>query len=181
MRALKIVGYVCIGILVTLSLLWWGCGPHEPSDAALELRFQEQRPELERLVDMSDEDPEMTRIADTFLWKRDNVGWPRPQSEWGISKERWAEYKRIFKRSDVDGGISRWGEDVRIMVWRWGIVPSGITVSYLHCGSLPTKSDSADPACAEQKETGTGKYGRTSWGYRYKKLTNEWYILEEFN
>jgi hypothetical protein len=182
MRVLKIAGYVCFGLLVTLSLLWWGCAPHKPSDAALELRFKKQQPDLERVVMMSDQDPQMSRIAADFLWKQDNVGWPRPQSEWGISEERWGEYRNIFKRADFGDCIIRWGNDVKVGIWSWGIVPSGVSVSYLHCGLPSKESASQDPACTQRKETGSGKYGKSSsFGYRYKKLTNDWYILEEFN
>jgi len=131
---------------------------------------------------MSDEDPQMSRIATDFLWKKDNVGWPRPQSEWGISQQRWDEYKKIFKRADFDDGVTRWGNDVKVGVWSWGIVPAGTSISYLHCGAPSRDSISQDPACTEREETGTGKYGNSSsYGYRYKKLTDGWYILEEFN
>ena len=182
MRTLKIVGYICFAILVTLSLLWWEFAPHQPSDATLESRFKEQRLDLERVVMMSDEDPQMSRIAADFLWKQDNVGWPRPQSEWGISEERWDEYRKVFRRADFDGGVTRWGKDVKVGVWSWGIVPAGVSISYLHCGSPSKESTSQDPACTERKDTGTGKYGNSSsFGYRYKKLTDGWYILEESN
>jgi len=131
---------------------------------------------------MSDEDPQMSRIADDFLWKQDNFAWPRPQSEWGISERRWDEYRKIFKRADIDDGVSRQGDDVKVLVWSWGIVPAGASISYLHCGSPPKESIFRDPACVERKETGTGMYGQSSsFGYRYKKLTDEWYVLEEFN
>ena len=57
-------------MLVTLSLLWWG-RPQKPSDVALELRFKKQLPDLERVVMMPDQDPQMSRIAADFLWKQD--------------------------------------------------------------------------------------------------------------
>jgi hypothetical protein len=182
MKVLKILGYTCSVVLVTISLLWWGCGPHKPSDSALESRFKKQRADLERVVMMSNEDPQMSRIATDFLWRRDNAGWPRPQSEWGISEQRWDEYRKFFRQADFDSGVVRWGDDVKVIVWTWGIVPSGVSISYLHCGPSSKKAVSQDPACTQRNDTGTGKYGdSSSFGYRYKKLTEDWYILEEFN
>lgn len=37
--------------------------------AAQELRFKKQQTDLERVVMMSDQDPQMSRIAADFLWK----------------------------------------------------------------------------------------------------------------
>ena len=163
MRMLRILGYICVGLLVAFSLVWWGLGPNKPSDSTLKSRFQKQRGDLERVVVMSAEDSQMSRIASDFLWRQDNLSWPRPQAEWGITEQRWDEYRRIFKQADFRDGVTRWGNDVKVGVWSWGTVPAGISVNYLHCGA-PSKESVA--ACIERKDTGAGKYANSSsFGY----------------
>lgn len=118
MRRLKLGAFACVGLLLAFSVQWWGCGPVQHSDWMLKLRFMTHAPELERIVAMSDEDPQMSRIAPDFLWTQDSVAWPRPEPKWGITKER-DEHIRIFKQADSDAGAKRGGSDVEIIVWRW--------------------------------------------------------------
>jgi hypothetical protein len=182
MRLWRILVLTGLAALLVLSLLWWGCGPVEPSDHLLALRFRVQRRGLERLVTMSDEDRQMSRIAPDFLWTQDRLQWPRPESEWGISEARWDDYRKLFRQAHFPGGVIRGTTDTKVIVWVWGIVAGGVSVSYLHCGSPQNKSAPESPACAERKDAGAGMYGNsTSYGYHYKKLTDDWYILEESN
>lgn len=183
MRRLKLGAFACLGLLVAFSVQWWGCGPVQPGDWMLKLRFMRHRPELERIVAMSDEDPQMSRIAPDFLWTQDSVAWPRPEPKWGITKERWDEYIKIFKQVDCDAGAKRGGNDVEVIVWRWGVVAGGSSINYLHCGRTSSKdSRPHEPACVERKESGRGHYGGSmSYGYRFKRIRDDWYILEQFN
>jgi hypothetical protein len=184
MRFLKFLGFTCIGILALISLLWWLLRPNQPSDQALEQRFYKQRPVLERLVAMMDEDWQMARIADDFTWRQDSVAWPRPELEWGISRRRWEDYRKIFADAGFGDGTNRRekSSDVMVFVWSWGIVPSGISVSYLHCGPPRNGYSHTEPPCVEKSDSGTGMHGHsTSYGYRYKKITEGWYIYEESN
>ncbi len=184
MKLLKILGFVCVGVLAVISLLWWGCAPHQPSDQSLEKRFYKQRADLERLVAIMDEDWRMSRIAPEFTWRQDSVAWPRPESQWGISRQRWDDYRRIFAQAGFEGGTTRRekSSDVMVVVWSWGIVPSGISVSYLHCGPPRNGYTHTEPPCIEKRDSGSGMHGHsTSYCYRYKKITEDWYIYEESN
>ena len=175
MKLLKIVGFTCIGILAAISLLWWGCGPHQPTDQSLEKRFYKLRPDLERLVAMMDEDSQMSTIASDFTWRQDSAAWPRPESEWGISRKRWDEYRKIFRRAGFEGGTSRRGSEVMVHVWSWGLVVSGISVSYLHCGQPRNGYASSVPPCSEKRDSGTGMYGRSILRLSIQK--NSWRLL----
>ncbi|MHB8503060.1 MAG: hypothetical protein ACYDCG_16755 [Candidatus Acidiferrales bacterium] len=184
MKWLKILGLVAVLIVGAIALLAWWVGPHEPSDKTLEKQFYRQRPNLERLTGMLAEDPQMSRIAPDFLWTQDSVAWPRPESEWGISRVRWEEYKRLFRRAGVQEGANSEGKskEAVLIVYTWGIVPSGVSVGYLHCGQPDHGSEPTEPACVERKDSGTGMYGNsTSYGYRYKKISGDWFILEQSN
>lgn len=159
MKKLRFGALACVGLVALFFVQWQGCGPLQPGDWMLKLRYQLHRSELARIVAMLHEDPQMTRIASDFLWTQDNVAWPRPESQWGITNRRWDDYREIFKQANFEAGAARRGNDVKIFVWSWGIVAGGSIISYLHCGS-PTSGETGlrEPACLQQNETGRGYY-----------------------
>ncbi len=170
--------------MILLVSLWWAFGPNQPSDAELEQQFNRHRTDLDRLIGMMNEDWQMSRIAPDFIWRQDSVAWPRPESEWGISSQRWGEYQNIFAQAGFKGGITRRekSSDIIVDVWSWGIVPPGIRVGYLHCGTPRNEDAHVEPPCLENREAGTGMHGHsTSYGYRYKRIAPDWYIYEESN
>ena len=132
---------VGFSILLCLSLFYCGCPAIPPSDVWLETRFKVQRHDLERIVAMSDQDPQMSRIAANFLWTQDKVAWPRPESEWGISEARWDDYRKLFKQAHFADGVIRGGNDVKVIEWSWGIVAGGslsvICIAAHHQAILP--------------------------------------------
>lgn len=100
-------------LAVALMLIALTACAREPSDDQLLRWFTDHRSDLERLVRMSDEDfaaRRVIRIAPDFTRLVDNWGWPRPESEWGISRERWDEYRRMFRRVGLSSGFNRDGE-----------------------------------------------------------------------
>jgi hypothetical protein len=179
-KVFKIVGIVCFGILVGISLVWWGCG--QPSDASLERRFNKERPEFERLVGMMDEDRNMSRIAPDFTWRQDTLAWPRPESEWGISKQRWNDYRNLFSKTGLSDGVTRpdKSSDTLLDVWSWGLAIGGTSVSYLHCGPPRNSYTHTAPPCLQTKDSGRVEYDKWE-GYRYKKIAQDWYIYEQWN
>ncbi len=112
---------IAAGALLLISLS--ACS-REPSDDQLLTWFARHRADLELLAQMSDEDfaaRRVIRIAPTFTRLVDNWGWPRPETEWGISRDRWDEYRRVFRRVGLDSGLNRDGENhTQILFSRWG-------------------------------------------------------------
>jgi hypothetical protein len=127
MKLVKIIGPIGVFIAIVISLPLWWVAPHVPSDQALEKQFYRQRPSLERLTAMLAEDSRMTRIAPDFLWTQDTAAWPRPESNWGISRFRWDEYKSLFNQAGIAMGVENRGnsKEAILIVYTWGIVPSG--------------------------------------------------------
>jgi hypothetical protein len=184
MKLLKRIGLAILAFLLLIALLLWLIGPHQPSDRSLENRFYKQRPVLDHLVTMMGQDSQMSRIATDFTWRQDNAAWPRPEKDWGISRERWDEYRKILDREGFKDGASRNAKsgDVYVYVWSWGIVAGGTSMSFLHCGSIANDDPHSEPACVEKNDSGSGMYATsTSYGYRYKKIAPDWYILEQSN
>lgn len=135
MRVLRTVGFAFIGIVELLAVLWLIF--HKPSDAELKWRFARQQTDLSRLAEMMDQDWHMSRIAQDFTWRQENIAWPRAESESGISKQRWDEYRSIFFRTGLGDGTARPKDssDIIVFAWFWGIVPAETSISYLHCGT----------------------------------------------
>jgi hypothetical protein len=189
MKDFKRIGIVYMGVFAVISLLWWGCGP-PPSDASLKRHFNNKRPELERLVTMMDEDWNMCRIASDFTASQDHAGAPCrmaseftssgapwPESEWGISKQRWNEYRKMFGKTGLSEGMTRpfSSSDVVLIVWSAGIAIAGTSVGYVHCGRPQNGYGHTQPPCLENNDSGYDSTG----AYRYKKVAQDWYIYEE--
>jgi len=170
-----------IGVLVLISSLWWGCGSHRPSDEALEKQFNKQRPNFERLVKMMDEDWQMSRISSDFTTRQDNGSWPRPESEWGISKQRWNEYNKIFVEAGLKDGTTRRenSSDVLLDVWSAGIVPAGASISFVKCEPPRNGYGHTERPCREDRDSGRADGNGNA--YRYKKIAQDWYLIEESN
>jgi hypothetical protein len=184
MKSLKILGLLSVLIIAAISFLsWWRSKPHAPSDDAVEQVFKRHGPELERLVAMMGEDSgAIARI-------------PLPQSELGfsgasilrpqsVSEVRRAEYEKLFNRADIKNGaiVGSRSNEFALIVYSWGTLPSSLSVAYLHCGQPDYGFMPTEPACIEKKDAGAGMYGHsTSYGYRYKKIAGDWYIVRQFD
>ena len=131
---------------------------------------------------MMNEDSQIFRVDSDFIGRRDNGALPRPESEWGISAQRWDEYQKIFGQTGSKEETSRavGSDDVLVIVYTEGLVTSGSAISYLHCGLTINQQTYVEPPCTERKASGSGKYaGSTSYGFRYKKLTEDWHIYRQ--
>ena len=153
-----------IALAATLAL---GACSRGTSDASLEANFKDHRAELGTLLRMAQDDQHMARIAPDFTWLTDDLSWPRENI--GISAERWAEYRRLFKTTGVTAGISR-PEDSKILFFivnASGLVTGGDDKGYAF-SSIPVAPVliSLDDASSELK---SGQPG-------YKPLGDGWYV-----
>ena len=76
-----------------------------PSDFELRDRFFQKQSDFVRLVQMSNQDQHVTVIDSHATYLDSDVSWPR--KDIGFSEERWNEYRRMFRKLGVDGGLSR--------------------------------------------------------------------------
>lgn len=184
MKFSQILSLVLAAFVVLLMSLWWAISPHQPNDAELERQFKKHQTDLDHLVEMMDEDRQMSRIAADFTWRQDTAAWPRPESDWGISRARWDDYRGTFRKVGAKDGTTRRqkSSDVIINMWSWGLVPSGVGVGYLHCGQPRNGYAHTEEPCIENRDSGSGMHGQSkSYGYRYRRLAEDWYIYEESN
>ena len=158
------------------------------SDLVLTERFLEQEPNFNRLANMAVEDSHVRVIGSSFLalvaadsglpiYLNENEPWPRPESELGFTRERWNEYRSLFKelglescrtdkmadviffRASIDFGETDGAEQV---VTEKGYVYSPRAIHYSLTDSLD-RVESDRPAVF------------------FKKLDDNWYLYYEWS
>ena len=175
---LKAAGFLVLGIALLALLLLWSCS--SPSDKSLAQRFNRHRSEFETLVRMLQEDADVIRIADDFTRLKDNWGWPRPESQWGVSRNRWNEYRKLFRRVGLRAGLQKDAVgNVYFMAFTEGLALHGASKGFVYCGSVGNPDDVFLP-CSEHHESGLVERtpGR---GSSYRRLKENWYIFEDWN
>lgn len=151
------------------SMNWYGDNSL-PTDAALDKEFRQREADLELLVKMARVDYRVVRIASDFTWLDNNAGWPRPESELGFSQERWQEYRSLFKKLNLDGGILQetQGEIIYLISAKKGMVTNGTLKGYAYSvKELEPILQSLDDPTAMPK----GKR------VAFKRLKEHWYLF----
>ena len=101
-------------LVVFLFLIPISCrrdSPH-PSDDALKRNFESHEADFDKLLRMCTEDAVVVRIDSEFTWTVKSNEWPRPDSELGFSKERWDDYRSLFQKVGLSGGIKKYRPEV---------------------------------------------------------------------
>ena len=76
-----------------------------PSDSELQSRFFRDEADFSKLVQMSDKDPHVVAISFNLTYLDTDMSWPRKNI--GFSNERWNEYRRVFRKLHIEGGLTR--------------------------------------------------------------------------
>jgi hypothetical protein len=153
--------------------------PH-PTDAALIEDFQSKESNLNKLLQMSNEDPKVIRIAYDFTRLEDNWGWPRPESELGFSQQRWDEYRALFRKLDLPVGIERAEQKDGVFVY-FPVSTRGLGnghgsskgYAYLERELTPLLDSLDDEAVKQFYQREASNRGVTL----YKKLKGNWYLF----
>ncbi len=174
----KVVGVLLLSVVVLLLLLMWSCAA--PSDKTLSRRFQVHRSELEALARMSQEDADVIRVADDFTRLKNDWGWPRPESKWGVTRDRWDEYRRLFREVGLSGGLDKdEAGNVFFIAHTEGFVTGGAAKGFVYCISAGDRDKSFLP-CVEQRDQGQAG-SQSDKGSSYRKLSQNWYIFEAWD
>jgi len=155
-------------MIVVVAFLVTGCrAHHHRSDADLDENFKEHRPAINALLLMAQQDSHMARIAPDFTWLTTDVSWPRENI--GISAERWSEYRRLFKETGIELGISRpeGSETIFFIVSATGLVTGGSDKGYAF---------SSEPLLPVLRSLDNGPQELKSGQPGYRPMDDGWYI-----
>jgi hypothetical protein len=93
-------------------------------------------PEFNLLVEMYNQDSQVQRITSDFTRLQNNARWPRPESELGFLRQRWDEYRRLFKELKIKGGLARSQQqrpvDIMFIASSYGLATGGSYKGYIY-------------------------------------------------
>ena len=114
-------------LLALLALLDpFGDAPH-PSDATMLEQFRRQRPALEELVGMIDNDDELQRLAPDFT---------RPEPA-PVPAARVADYRQRLEAAGIAHGFGHYGDEIEFMVSTRGLAIAGSAKSITYSAQTP--------------------------------------------
>ena len=167
-----------IFLILSLTFLFASCAsllndaPHVSDDWLIK-NFQKNEADFDLLAQMAQQDSKMVRIANDFTWTKDSVAFPRPESELGITNERWEDYKKLFKKLRLSNGIINYQPDtILLLATTKGLVTGGSMKGYAYLKEKPEMLvDSLDNYIFPK----TDKHSAIA----YKQINNNWYIFYE--
>jgi hypothetical protein len=174
--ASKLARLLLLGIVSVFSLLMfllWSCDA--PSDTTLRSQFQSHRFELDTLARMSQEDADGIRITDNFTRLEKDWAWARPNSKTGITREKWNQYRRLFREVELSG-LDKDKVGNVYLVAATGFIAGRTTKGFVHCINFGDRDKTFLP-CVEQRDRGQVEEAGDN-SYSYRKLAQNWYIFE---
>ncbi|MGD0789398.1 MAG: hypothetical protein ABR898_15575 [Terracidiphilus sp.] len=170
------VGSVLAVLASALLLLMASCTP--PSLESLTRSFPSERPDLETIIRMSDQDPGLSVIDPRWLQLRNGTQFSAFDPRSGITEARWDEYRRIFRRDDITQGIRRYqaNGDAFIIVKSEGLLDNGYSNGFVYCGPGPEHSY---PPCSSKQDRGNHPYTQGDEAYSFIRLSDHWFAFSQ--
>lgn len=143
----------------------------------LQAAFSRDAAALDTLRTMAEADPHVIRIATDFTQLDSATKSPREQI--GLTKERWNEYRVLFKGLSLAEGIVR-TEDfagaIFFVVRARGLCTGGSSTGYVYSikGLAPTPKSPKDALNSEARQN-PGRH----YAYAFVPLTGNWYLFYE--
>ena len=165
----SVAAILTVAALIVRSTLNHSGDLSQPGDAVLEANFKQRESDLELLLAMSNADNKVVRISSDFTWLDNNAAWPRPESKLGFSIERWDQYRTLFRKVGLEGGINREqsGEVIYFIFSSKGLVTHGTVKGYAFSKKeLTPIVDSLDDVARFPK----------GQSVVFKKLKEHWYL-----
>ena len=146
-----------------------------PTDSELGARWKQHQSPFDQLILMARVDSELVRIAPDFTWTRKSVAWPRAASDLGFSRDRWDQYRGLFKSLGLEAGLLQRPQDeprvIYLMAQTKGLVTSGSVKGYAYSDAH------LEPQCQSLDQS----RGVSRSGICYKPLGGDWYLYLEWD
>ena len=163
---------VHIALLVG-SVLGCGRAAHNPpEDKALIAALRNNRAMYDTLLAMFRADSGLGRVASTFTRPANFFSGGRTPAGPPVTADRLAEYRRLFDRLSLIGGLEGYDQKRVIYFWRyaagWGAGLGGSSKGLAYSDSLPTDKPAVS-GCATPRED--------CWQFR--PISDGWFVLEQ--
>jgi len=142
-------------------------------------QFNGDADSLDTLRKMAQSDLSLIRIARDFTWLQDKSNWPR--EDVGLTRARWAEYRGLFEKLQVQEGIVRTAEfpgAIFFILRSKGICVAGSSSGYVY-SELPLGPVTESPAIALDAEARS--HPELGYAYVFRRLIPNWYAFYEFD
>jgi hypothetical protein len=107
-------------------------------DSTMIERFWRVRPDLEKVVAMTGQEHGLHRIATDFVQLDDDFAPTVAERRAQLSDDRWAEYRRLFRRARLPDGVSFGPERVYFFDYATGFAGSGERKGYVWSPVAPS-------------------------------------------
>lgn len=165
-----ILGITAVTALAVAPLLMiasiFGESSPRPSDDAMIAHFGEKRAVFEQLVAMAKEDKQLERLATNFSKPEDPV-------TVGISAERIALYRKLFKEAGTPLGFHNFSQSIFFVFHASGLSVSGSGRNFVY-GNAPNTADEV----ADDLEISAAGQNRI---HLARKIAPDWWITLERN
>jgi hypothetical protein len=147
-----------------------------PADAKLLQRFQKNEAAFNKLVQMSNQDSNVIRIAYDFTRLETNWAWPRPESLLGFPRERWDQYRKFFNKLNLPSGLDRANERpsplILLHASSKGMTFRGSSKGFAYCEHpLSPLRDSLDQHDSQNPQ---------KHGIVFRKIKDHWYLFYDW-
>jgi hypothetical protein len=127
---------------------------------------------------MAQEDADGIRITHNFETLANHRGWARPEPKREMTREKWDEYRRLFRQVELSGLDKDKVGNVYFVAHATDFVARA-TKGFVHCFNSGAGDKTFLP-CVEQRDRGQiGDAGDK--GYSYRRLAQNWYIFETWD
>ena len=180
--------FLPILILLTVGVTWGLNWKEPPTLAELARDFPACRGALEKLLEMSNEDSQFSRISPNLVmlnfapgssFRRDVTA---DRSD-GLPKDRFAAYQEAFQQSGLKLGLDHDKvRDTFFMVDSVGLMNRGHVSGYVRCAvdATPGDVDRFAP-CLSNQDSGARQHDPQSrvTAYSFKMVASGWYVYDE--
>jgi hypothetical protein len=175
-KPFRILGF---GLGALLLMVITACVPFNPNgkhptDAKLTHLFQKNEEAFNKLVEMSNTDSNVIRIAYDFTRLETNWDWPRPEKQLGFSRERWSEYRTKFRKLSLESGLSRESNSNRTVIL-FTSSSKGMTFRGSSKG-FAYSEQALSPIFKSLDQEESPNLQNEKHGIAYRKIKENWYL-----
>ena len=153
------------GLIIISCVFYLGCNltkTGNKSDKELITRFNENKVEFQKLVEMARVDSHIIRVDPDFIWSTDGKELVKYKPDSTFTEERWNEYRQLFSKLNLTNGMIQYNNPEQVLFFPGG--DKGI----IYCNCVLT------PVFESLDKVNSVMLGSNKIVYRL--IENNWYV-----